>query len=357
MRFSRKSSGDTSNPAMLSLAHRAMLLAPAKDAFDHLAALLRLVITPMPCRAAIDRASSPLTGFGRAIVLRHMRRDVDGTQVFNMALRIIGLVRACRNAMTNGFAFGFQHGLRGAPFRGAIGLCDDPCHRKPVPVLHGDMTHVAEPRLPPRRLAIETALRIGRARMRLVRAFLAAKIRAISFIVAAVLGPKALLRRPGLDQSSIHRKMLVRQKRLHLRVIQKLRHELLKHLAVLQSIPVLGESRRVPHRVVRGKPGEPAIQKVIVELFHQLAFRADAVEHLEQQGAQQLLRRDRGAARARIELSEAGAQVFQNRPNQLPYLPQRMLRRHPRLRRQIGKQSALISKSSAHETPTDSSPK
>ena len=27
------------------------------------------------------------------------------------------------------------------------------CHRKPVPVLHGDMTHVAEPRLPPRRLA------------------------------------------------------------------------------------------------------------------------------------------------------------------------------------------------------------
>src|SRR5437868_2340699 len=28
-----------------------------------------------------------------------------------------------------------------------------------------------------------------------------------------------------------------------------------------------------------------------------------------------------------------------------------MLRRHPRLRRQIGKQSALIPKSSAHETP------
>jgi hypothetical protein len=29
------------------------------------------------------------------------------------------------------------------------------------------------------------------------------------------------------------------------------------------------------------KPGEP-VQKIIVELFHQLAFRADAVEHLEQ---------------------------------------------------------------------------
>src|ERR1700730_17812159 len=113
----QESSGDTSNPAMLSLAHRAMLLAPAKDAFDHFAALLRHAIARVPCRAGIDRASPPLADFGRAIVLRHMRRDVDGTQVFNMALRIIGLVRACRDAMTNGLALGFQHGLRGAPFR------------------------------------------------------------------------------------------------------------------------------------------------------------------------------------------------------------------------------------------------
>src|SRR5207237_8133752 len=108
-----------------------------------------------------------------------------------------------------------------------------PCPRTPVPVLHGDITHGAEPRPLSLRLAIGTALLIGRARMRLVRAFLAAKIRAISFIVAAVLGPKALLRCPGLDQSPIHRKMLVRQKRFHLRVIQKLRHELLNRRAAV----------------------------------------------------------------------------------------------------------------------------
>src|SRR5437588_11982766 len=101
-----------------------------------------------------------------------------------------------------------------------------PATASPCRFLHGDMTHVAEPRCPPRRLAIETALRIGRARMRLVRACLAAKIRAISFLVAAVLGPKALRRCPGRDQSPIHRKMLVRQKRLPLRGIQKLGHEL-----------------------------------------------------------------------------------------------------------------------------------
>src|SRR5439155_24534651 len=50
----QESSGDTSNPAMLSLAHRAMLLAPAKDAFDHFAALLRHAIA-----RGIDRASPP----------------------------------------------------------------------------------------------------------------------------------------------------------------------------------------------------------------------------------------------------------------------------------------------------------
>src|SRR5437870_4589528 len=61
----QESSGDTSNPAMLSLAHRAMLLAPAKDAFDHFAALLRHAIARVPCRAGIDRASPPLADFGR----------------------------------------------------------------------------------------------------------------------------------------------------------------------------------------------------------------------------------------------------------------------------------------------------
>jgi hypothetical protein len=100
----QKCSGDTSNAAVLGLAHCAMLFAPAEDTFDHLSSLLRLVITPMPRRAAIDRASSPLAGFGRALVLRHMRRDADGTQVFDMVFRVIGLVRADRNAVTNGCA-------------------------------------------------------------------------------------------------------------------------------------------------------------------------------------------------------------------------------------------------------------
>jgi hypothetical protein len=42
---------------------------------------------------------------------------------------------------------------------------------------------------------------------------------------------------------NLHRKMLVGQERLHLAVVQKLGHELLKDIAALQTLPVLGEGR------------------------------------------------------------------------------------------------------------------
>src|SRR3989449_4707884 len=79
-------------------------------------------------------------------------------------------------------------------------------------------------------------------------------------------------------------------------MVQKLGHELGEYLATLQPVAVLREHGRVPHRVVGRKSHEPAVQKIVVQLLHQLAFRPDAVEHLQQQGAQQLLRRDRRTA-------------------------------------------------------------
>jgi hypothetical protein len=191
--------------------------------------------------------------------------------------------------------------------------------------------------------------------MRFVRALLVVPVRAIAIAIAgAVFRLEALLRRPGLDQGPIHREMVIGQERLHLRMVQKLRHELLKHVAALQPLPVLGERRRVPDGVVRGEPNKPAIQKIIVELLHQLAFRADRVERLKQLGAQQLLRRDRRPPLAGIKLAEARTEVLQNRPHQLPDFPQRMPGRHPRLRRDVGKQPTLIPKVSPHGAPNDS---
>ena len=102
-----------------------------------------------------------------------------------------------------------------------------------MPVLHGGMAHIAELRLPPGRLAIKPAVRVAGTRMGVVLALLAMEVRAVIIVAAAVLGTKALPLSPGFDQRSVHRKMLVRQQRLDLRMVEKPGHELRKNLAVL----------------------------------------------------------------------------------------------------------------------------
>src|SRR5471032_2872450 len=84
------------------------------------------------------------------------------------------------------------------------------------------------------------------------------------------------------------------------------------------------------------------------QLMEQLAFRPNAVEHLQQQGAQQLLRRDRETSFAGVKSPKAAVQLAQDVPDQRPDLPQRMVRRHPGLRRDVRKQPALIRKCASH---------
>src|SRR4029077_1068830 len=99
-----------------------------------------------------------------------------------------------------------------------------------MPVLHGGVAHIAKLRLPPGRLAVKPAVRVAGTRMGVVLALLSMEVRAVIIVAADVLRTKALLGSPGFDQRSIHRKMLVRQQRLDLRMVEKPGHELLKHL-------------------------------------------------------------------------------------------------------------------------------
>jgi hypothetical protein len=62
------------------LAHRAMLLAPAEDAFGHLSTSLRDLVADVASCARIDRAPATLAGVGEAIVLRNMRCDAHPAQ-------------------------------------------------------------------------------------------------------------------------------------------------------------------------------------------------------------------------------------------------------------------------------------
>ena len=129
--------GDGSNAAVFGLAHRAMLLAPAEDAFGHRPARLRHAIAFMPRGPSVDGAPPVLASCSDGIVLCDMRRDVEGAQLGHVIGAVIGFVFAHRNAMASFFGFGLEHRLRSAALSGAFGQRHHAGHRQPMPVLHG----------------------------------------------------------------------------------------------------------------------------------------------------------------------------------------------------------------------------
>src|SRR5580704_7028999 len=186
-------SSDRGDAAMLGLAHRAVLLAPAENAFGHRPARLRHVVAFVSRGASVDGALPTLAGCGDAVVLRHMRCDVDGAQIGNMIGRVISLVFAHRDAAAGLLGFGLEHDLRSATLSSAVGERDHSGHRQSMPVLHGGVPHVAKLRLPPGGLAVKPTVGIAGARMRVVLALVSVEIGSAIVVPAAVLGAEALL--------------------------------------------------------------------------------------------------------------------------------------------------------------------
>src|SRR5215469_7419540 len=129
--------------------------------------------------------------------------------------------------------------------------------------------------------------------------------------------------------------MLVRQQGLYFGEAQKFAHELLKDITVLQTLPVLGENGRVPDRIVWREADKPAKQKIIIELFHQLAFGANTIKNLKEQRAQQLLRRDRRTTLAGIEPAQAAVQLMQDLAHYLTDRAQRVICRNAPFRHNV----------------------
>src|SRR5260370_8016907 len=122
-----------------------------------------------------------------------MGRDVDSAQIAHMVSSVIGFVFAYRNASAELLDFGLEHRLRSAPLSGAGGERDHAGHRQPMPVLHRGVAHVAELRLPPGRLAVKSAVGIGRACMRFVRSRLPMKVAPAPTIPTPALVTHSLL--------------------------------------------------------------------------------------------------------------------------------------------------------------------
>src|SRR5262249_57717734 len=142
---------------MFGLTHRAMLLAPAEDAFNHRPARLRQAVALVPRGASVVGTLAALAGCGDAVVLCHMRRDVDRAQIGHMIGRVIGLVFAHCDAATGLLGFGLEHHLRSAALGNPVGECDRARHCQSMAVLLGSVAQIAELSLPPGGLAVKTA--------------------------------------------------------------------------------------------------------------------------------------------------------------------------------------------------------
>ena len=194
--------------------------------------------------------------------------------------------------------------------------------------------------------------------MRIVRAFLTTEV-TLGVAPAAArrrrfavrLRHKTLHAGPGLDQRAVNREVLARQKCVDLRQVQHTGKELGRDIAIEQAIPVLAEHGGIPDRIVGRQSDEPAEQQIVVELLHQLPFRAHRVKRLQQQRPQQSLRRDRWPTVARVQLVEVPRQSGQRRVGQRADRSQRMIRRYPPLHREIAEKSLRSIIFAAHLNP------
>src|SRR5258705_1234209 len=190
--------------------------------------------------------------------------------------------------------------------------------------------------------------------MRFVRALLAVKVhRRITRIirrrlVLSLLRLESLQTRGCFQQRAVNREVFITEQFVPARLLQYARKELFGDVAAQQPLAVLREGSCIPDAIIHVQTDEPAKQHVVIEFFHQQSLAAYAVEHLQQQRSQQLLRRDRGPAHPRIKLIELGRQLDKHGIANLAYRAQRMVLRHSLLWRQITEHSGLLKIVSAH---------
>src|SRR5947209_7659922 len=102
-----------------------------------------------------------------------MRRGLDGSDMIG---GVIGLVLAYRDALAGLLGFAFQHALRSTALGRSVGNRDHAADRQSMPVLHEGMAHIGELRLPPGGFAVQAAIGIARAGVRVVLTLLAVEV-------------------------------------------------------------------------------------------------------------------------------------------------------------------------------------
>jgi hypothetical protein len=220
--------------AMSQLAHQGDVFQTPEAFLDSRSLSLADCVTGMPCRASVDSATA-----APPCVARHVRRHTKMTAPDHELCRVKTLVTADRHAPRSGDLL--QHQQRGIPLCASVGLQQLCIHDQTVAILHQQTATVAQLRLLARALARQLRIWIGLRRVRLIAAVLTVKIHGrISWIVRrprTILfsGLKTLKTRPGFQQLSVHREVLIR-----CRPSAALAEPLRSRIASLFQLPIVG---------------------------------------------------------------------------------------------------------------------
>ena len=128
---------------------------------------------------------------------------------------------------------------------------------------------------------------------------------------ATVSPPKALEAGRRLDQRSVHREVLVRQKPSPMGICHHLIEQLLAHTVPKQPRTVLGEDGRVEAALHQAHVQEPPEQKVVLQFLPEGPLTADRVQSDKHRGLHQALRSYAGPAYVGVHAVELGRQPCQ----------------------------------------------
>ena len=118
---------------------------------------------------------------------------------------------------------------------------------------------------------------------------------------------------PGLDQRAVDRKMLVREQSLGIRLLDYRVEKALCYLAHQQALPVLREDRHVPDRIVDAETPQTSKTGSCNRAAPSKAARCARVQHLQQQGAQKLLPRNRRPPARGVNRAETPRPLLKSR--------------------------------------------
>ena len=346
---SRRELEDPSNllkAAVSQLSKATDVFQPAEYFFYSFSLLLADLVARMPRRSTVYRGSSA------SIALRNVRRHVSLTSFPDEVFSVIPLVTTHCHPARAADLYRELHAR--VSFSSAGRPRNDGFNRKPISILHKQVPRIAQFRFLAFAFSAQHRVWVGRGLMRLIRTFLAMKVdrcvpriirRSLIFIILVL---KALQRCRRFNQSPVHREVFLAEQIVLPRSRQHLMGERSRYIALEQPLPILTKGGCVPYAIIHIQPDEPPIQKIVVELFHQLSLAPDAVKRLQQQRSQQLLGSNRWPADLRVELLQPRRKVNKNLVDHFAYWAKRMIFGHPLFGRDVGEHFVLVKVVSAH---------